>query len=577
MSGELTSLKKLKTLMLSPEDKDMPLQGPLPIRKPTRVGTRLQMCLLLTGGAVAMLIHHFFYAFLDGRLADGSTFSNFRRVFHSTISDQSFVNAIANATATVGKMCLASVVGVAFIQVFWWRMRATGYTLDQVDTVASFKENPADLTTWSAWYYTTLLSVVAICSLLMEVVTIATPGSLTVASTSIWQDCDTLPVVDAAKAASIVVGSEGPGTNISYGYSGPSGSAFELVTRVLYTGSYILPQSPCGICNYHVYFNATALLCDPVDLTESIIASDTLPVGLGEMTLWNSSSGWSESVPSHLSLTVASRNLSSNDTDYTAVDNSATVAFVCTGYNAAYTVLVYHNQTGTSDYYINSVELLEPYTRDQSLETTNDPSLFFGLAIWDAFRQQFSGTVTLNESANALTFSAGTIIVNSPFTTSPSSNILWQWQVDLINALPSLMQNISLSLISGVLFNSSLSDYNTGLGLCTVTDLHFVYDRVRLLATYGAMIGVALACLLVALVAIHINKVGETMDFSRILGGVPVFRNSVEANGKIEDYLRKRVQVQRDGDEYEYEYEGGSRMTDANLRSTVVPLMSEIE
>ncbi len=110
-----------------------------------------------------------------------------------------------------------------------------------------------------------------------------------------------------------------------------------------------------------------------------------------------------------------------------------------------------------------------------------------------------------------------------------------------------------------------------------MTDLHFVYDRVRLLATYGAMIGVALACLLVALVAIHINKVGETMDFSRILGGVPVFRNSVEANGKIEDYLRKRVQVQRDGDEYEYEYEGGSRMTDANLRSTVVPLMSEIE
>ncbi|PSR73108.1 hypothetical protein PHLCEN_2v11010 [Hermanssonia centrifuga] len=524
-----------------------------------------------------MLIHHFFYAFLDGRLADGSTFSNFRRVFHSTISDQSFVNAIANATATVGKMCLASVVGVAFIQVFWWRMRATGYTLDQVDTVASFKENPADLTTWSAWYYTTLLSVVAICSLLMEVVTIATPGSLTVASTSIWQDCDTLPVVDAAKAASIVVGSEGPGTNISYGYSGPSGSAFELVTRVLYTGSYILPQSPCGICNYHVYFNATALLCDPVDSTESIIASDTLPVGLGEMTLWNSSSGWSESVPSHLSLTVASRNLSSNDTDYTAVDNSATVAFVCTGYNAAYTVLVNNNQTGTSDYYINSVELLEPYTRDQSLETTNDPSLFFGLAIWDAFRQQFSGTVTWNQSANALTFSAGTIIVNSPFTTSPSSNILWQWQVDLINALPSLMQNISLSLISGVLFNSSLSDYNTGLGLCVVTDLHFVYDRVRLLATYGAMIGVALACLLVALVAIHINKVGETMDFSRILGGVPVFRNSVEANGKIEDYLRKRVQVHRDGDEYEYEYEGGSRMTDANLRSTVVPLMSEIE
>ncbi|THG93836.1 hypothetical protein EW026_g7512 [Hermanssonia centrifuga] len=199
----------------------MPLQEPLPpIRKSGYFGARLQMCLLLTGGVLAMLIHHFLYSFLNGRLADGGTFSAFRRVFHSTVSDQSFVNTIANATATVGKMCLTSVVGIAFIQIFWWRMRATGYTLDQVDTVASFKQNPADPTTWSAWYRTTLLSVVAICALLMEVITIATPGSLVVSSTTVDQTCN-IPVVDASRAAPLLPIVSGPASNITYMYQGP--------------------------------------------------------------------------------------------------------------------------------------------------------------------------------------------------------------------------------------------------------------------------------------------------------------------------------------------------------------------
>ncbi|PSS08933.1 hypothetical protein PHLCEN_2v3423 [Hermanssonia centrifuga] len=579
MSGELTSFQGYIALTLSVEDKDMPLQGPLPIRKPKHVGVRLQMCLLLTGGVIAMLIHHFFYAFLNGRLADGGTFSTFRRVFHSTISDQSFVNAIANATATVGKMCLASVVGVAFIQVFWWRMRTTGYTLDQVDTVASFKENPADLTTWSAWYYTTLLSVVAICSLLMEVVTIATPGSLTVASTTVDQVCS-IPVVDAANAASIRVFSEGPASNISYLYLDPSGLALELITRTLYTGSYIPPPSPCGVCEYNISFNAPALQC--VDNTELIIANDTVPIG-EEILVWNASvanwAGWfvpnSQPTSDVLALNVASRNLSSDTTgtDLNPLDNPA-VAFVCTGYDATYHVNVQHNLTDTIS--VTGIDFMQPFTRDQQLESTNDPLPLLDLALWVAFGQQFEGTVAWNYFGGSLISDSG-IIVNSPFTASPSSKILWQWQVDLVTAFPSLMQNISLSLVSGVLANTTNPNPPMQDSNCRVTDLHFVYDRVRLLTTYGATIGVAVVCLLVALVAIHRNKVGETMEFSRILGGVPVFRNSVEANGKIEDYLGKRIQVQRDGDEYEYEYEGGSRMTEGNFGSTVVPLMSEIE
>ncbi len=291
----------------------MPLQEPLPpIRKSGYFGARLQMCLLLTGGVLAMLIHHFLYSFLNGRLADGGTFSAFRRVFHSTVSDQSFVNTIANATATVGKMCLTSVVGIAFIQIFWWRMRATGYTLDQVDTVASFKQNPADPTTWSAWYRTTLLSVVAICALLMEVITIATPGSLVVASTTVDQTCR-IPVVDATNAAPLV---RIPGPSWIYD-EGPSSLTLKLITGVLYTGSYIPPPSPCGVCEYNISFTAPALQC--CDNTDSIISDETLPVTDQFVTVWNASAdywpGYFEptlqpppSIRSFSALNVGSRN-----------------------------------------------------------------------------------------------------------------------------------------------------------------------------------------------------------------------------------------------------------------------------
>ncbi len=173
----------------SSEQRHKPTSGVVrpEIRKATLFGARLQMCFLLVGGIIAMLIHHFFYAYLHGRLASGAVFSSLRNTLYSTISDQSVVNAISNATATFGKICFAGVISIAFAQVFWWKMRETGYSLKRIDDVTRSRSNFADPTAWRACYYTTLLAVVAICSFLLEAVTIATPGSLTVAPTTVEQ------------------------------------------------------------------------------------------------------------------------------------------------------------------------------------------------------------------------------------------------------------------------------------------------------------------------------------------------------------------------------------------------------
>ncbi|THG94117.1 hypothetical protein EW026_g7291 [Hermanssonia centrifuga] len=551
-----------------------------PIRKPTLLGARLQMCLLLVGGIVAMLIHHFFYAFLNHRLANGNTFSHVRNAFHSTISDQSFVNAIANATATVGKICLAGAIGIAFTQVFWWRMRKTGYTLDQIDTVTSFKENPVDPTTWSAWYYSTLLALVAICSSLMEAVTIATPGSLTVASTTIEEDCS-IPLVDIMNAAPIetlpvflVDGHEmdPPDSPDWFRYVDPSSVTLELIASVLLTGSYISPASPCGVCSYHISFVAPVLQCqddpDPIDAANINI---TLPIDPdGPTTVWNATAQYQwPSIPNYfnsINFSIASRSILEGTT--TPVGDP--VSFTCSGYNATYHVEIQQNQTTTMT--LTGLDV-SPVVLGPS--AAPDASLIMTVAIWDAFTQQLGGSIdwTIAGGSSVQQGYENSIIMNSPLVSNRSSGVSWGWQTDLRTAIPSLMQNVSLSLASGVLANITNSTSPMQETICLVTDLHFVYDRVRLLGTYCAAIAVTVVCLAFGLYAVHRNKVAETMDLSRVLGGIASFRNGLEPRGDIKAYLDKRLQVQIDGDEYEYEYEPGAELTDDERKA---PLMSDV-
>ncbi len=84
-------------------------------------------------------------------------------------------------------------------------------------------------------------------------------------------------------------------------------------------------------------------------------------------------------------------------------------------------------------------------------------------------------------------------------------------------AMPSLMQNVSLSLLSGQLsteWNSTLKHVDTA---CLQTGLHFVYNSIRLLLIYASSAVLTAFCIAFGLFAVSSNNVSESMTFSRLL------------------------------------------------------------
>jgi len=82
------------------------------------------------------------------------------------------------------------------------------------------------------------------------------------------------------------------------------------------------------------------------------------------------------------------------------------------------------------------------------------------------------------------------------------------------------MQNLSVSLLTGQLSeegNSTTAPYRT---TCWYTTSTYHYNKFQLLATYGAALGITVACMILGLRAVHQNGAEESFSFSRIVGAV---------------------------------------------------------
>jgi len=87
-----------------------------------------------------------------------------------------------------------------------------------------------------------------------------------------------------------------------------------------------------------------------------------------------------------------------------------------------------------------------------------------------------------------------------------------------LKALPSLLQNISISMLSEDIYTRSGSTTLTSANsTCLFTATFYTYNSERLLATYGAGVAVTAICIVVGWRAVWLNGKDETMDFSRLL------------------------------------------------------------
>jgi len=144
-------------------------------------------------------------------------------------------------------------------------------------------------------------------------------------------------------------------------------------------------------------------------------------------------------------------------------------------------------------------------------------------AIWDAFGNTLNGTVLWEYGYNRLD-SVTPWIGWSAFASGSTVGAAWGWSGNLQELVPTLMTNISLSILTQQLDvpgNATTSLQDT---VCRSTDLHYTYNRVRLLGTYGAGILIAVGCLIAGFVALGANGRGEELGFTRILAAYPLLQ-----------------------------------------------------
>lgn len=407
------------------------------------------------------------------------------------LSSQQWTSPVGNTLAIIVHSSFSAAIIRVFIQCFWRRIRIRSFTVEQINAILSLQISPFQITSMTAWFLAPQLAFIALMSFGMVSMSIVAPGALTVIQSNFTlpYHC-TVSTVDLSQ------------TDISL--PGPAfGSALppirNLATQVLMLGTYLTPASPCGVCSYDVEFVAPALNC--TDISTSYDFETALPPLNDSTTFWNAT--YATFGATGLDLRVAWKKWTLQTVQ------PPPGAIQCVAYNATYSVSIKHGTSTTID--ITDLAYNNPLV---SVESANQADSEAQLnAVVDAVATLLSGVVIFNNS-------------NEQFT--PNSNLVgyglgrlhgstWVWDMVPTLAVPSLMANVSLSLLAG----SVSVDQGDGLAqvqeTCYHSTLVFHYDPTRLLLTYSAGLVVALACIIFGLWTVKENGVEETDGFGRML------------------------------------------------------------
>ena len=473
---------------------------------PLEIITRMFVCLVFASGCA--LSQHFFYRYINGRSAEGGIFPKLQQ--YADVNDQSFVNFFGNQITKIAVLFLTGAVGIAYAQVFWWRLRSRRMTVKRVDELQDFSSQPWNPLTWPSAYSLRLVAVIALCGALMDQVSNLTPGAITVTN-ALYNTTCSVDNVDLSNAD--LTGNE-KFNGTTYHYTNVNGRALSFATRVIVSGMVFTPPSPCEICSYDLEFVAPAVQC--TNITQAQLPDISSP---DDGLLWDNETiqvWWGQY---DLTQTIIwSRNLAGAASKaLVPTDQLPVVALNCTGWNATYQVTV--NQSANTTVIARNVALGRQLTYS-SLENTTEPFTHQLLALWDAFSYSITGEIDYSIGDN-YNYGPDTAITWSPVVQGSSTGLAWEWAGDLEKLVPDLMHNVSMSLLSGALsdaYNPTLVRIDVP---CQRMGSRFLYSPLRLVVTYGVALLVTAICIGYGLLAIRANGRGETLGFSRILGAHP--------------------------------------------------------
>ena len=314
------------------------------------------MTLFLILGALAGVAHDQFNCYLDGRPADGGIFTSFRAELGS-FSDQSIANLIANVISKVAGGCFAAAVASALVQLFWGRVRRHPATLTDINSMANLIKNPLDVSSWPAALTLRSLSAVVLAAALMPLISIITPGSVTIESVAYDEHCS-YDVVDLHQDNSTTVEML------------PRVPTSGLVARTLMAGTYIPPRRLCQACEYNVTFVAPAVQCRNVTQStnaSALVALDSPKYGI--LGMWSAYPVTSRVArppdETDYILWLFSRNFpDSSSQSVPTPQDCPIIALKCTGWIAEYNVHVEHGTFSTAS--VLGVTMRRPLTSNDS-------------------------------------------------------------------------------------------------------------------------------------------------------------------------------------------------------------------
>ena len=131
---------------------------------------------LLLAGTVCAIGHQIFYSQIEGQPID------------TYLIPQNWVIRIGNGIAFLFKTILVATIGVAYSQVFWFRVRSRAIRVRTIDALLSMLNDPLAFVKAVMHANGSLLLLIAAISWLLPLTAIFSPGALTGQFFSQWQN-----------------------------------------------------------------------------------------------------------------------------------------------------------------------------------------------------------------------------------------------------------------------------------------------------------------------------------------------------------------------------------------------------
>ncbi|KAJ7115892.1 hypothetical protein C8R44DRAFT_739605 [Mycena epipterygia] len=475
----------------------------------TIIGSLIVGCLFAIG-------HHVYYNSLSGHAVESTSVFSGLKVY-----DQKWANHVGTGLAFLTKFFFSLCIGAAYVETLWKiARRPLGLSVAGLNASFGLLSNPMNFMSTDLLFSAQFLLLLAAISWLVPVVTVFTPGALTVdsqfvngtiacsvpalnlASTNAANNLGTYSVVDHTQQGT---------------FNGASQTMKRLATTTL-LGGYITPASPCvasaSVCTYSTSYVAPYFECGDVILGN--YTGDPNFKQSGGTTLFNATY-----LPS----------TSAGDTMILAWDGISATGYegyvlTCSAMNATYNVDVQH-QSGTHTVEASSIVVNGVLTTDASLLGFQDAplsnplnpdytrALILSATVMAALQDMLVGTIEASDSSSP----SLTLTVNQ--TMIAMSN-LGQINEQARNFTPgdnmpalvtSLLQNITIGLMA-----SNISDVAaTTTCVQSGTQNIYVYHPTTLWPPYAAAAACALFATIIGMSALLSNRSPADTNFTKMI------------------------------------------------------------